>query len=393
MNNSNNNFIKLEALSGILLILMLIFALILANSPWHFYYEKLQELPIGLRIGDFKLEHALLLWVNKGLMSIFFLLLSLEIKREMIEGSLSNLNQIVLPITAAIGGIVCPIFIFMLFNFYHKEFIQGWPIATTTDIAFMLGIITLLRHRVCYSMKVILVALSIIDDIFAVILLALYYTDTLSFWAVFLGVTVVIALFILNRCKVESLVPYAILGVLLWWLMVQSGIHATLTGVILGMMIPLRSNKEKNYSPLKYIEDKLHPWVAFCILPVFVLFNGGVYLGDNTFSQMVHPLYLGISLGLCLGKTIGVFLFSVIVLKLGYAVLPNEINYRQLLGCAALTGIGFTMSLFFTGLAFSDLEGPLDNLARQAVLFGSLISALMGILILVTNKRVSAINQ
>lgn len=387
MSKKTNSFIQLESLSGILLILMLACALILANSPLWDYYEKLQELPIGFTLGTITYNQPLLLWVNKGLMSLFFLLLTLEIKREIFTGGLSTLSRVTLPISAAIGGIICPIIIFLFFNKNHADYVQGWPIVTTTDIAFMLGILTLLRNRVAHSMKVIIVALSIIDDIFAVILLAVYYTDTLSFWAFLLGGSTVFLLFLLNWYRVDSLVPYSLLGIFLWCFMVQSGIHATLAGVILAAFIPFHS-KDKQFSPLKDLEDKLHPWVAFCILPLFVLFNGGVSLGETSFTKLAHPLYLGIGLGLCLGKVIGVFFFSVIILKLKWATLPKEISYRQLLGCSALTGIGFTMSLFFTGLAFTNLESNIDNIARQAVLLGSLLSVILGVCILLTSPRI-----
>lgn len=378
-------FISLEAASGVFLLLALFIALIIANSPLDQSYQQLLDTKITLTFGPFELSKPALLWVNEGLMAIFFMLLALEIKREFIEGELSQLTQVTLPFVGAIGGIGVPILIFALFNHGNSFEMRGWPIPTTTDVAFMLGIVALLGPRVPTSLKVTLVALSIVDDIVAIIIIAVSYSGALSWVSFAIGLSGVLLLILFNVSRVVRIAPYMIVGAIIWIAVLKSGIHATLAGVIVGLLMPLKNARHPERSPLRTLERLLHPWVAYGVLPIFVLFNGAVPFAGFNVSEFARPLALGISLGLFLGKSLGVFACCWLAIKLGLARLPSQSNYRQLLGVSALTGIGFTMSLFLSALAFANTE--YENLSRQAVLLGSLCACVFGVCLLLKKPR------
>lgn len=373
-------FIRYESLGGLLLFLTLFIALGLANSPLNGWYQAVIDTPVHIKLGFVGLQKPAVLWVNEGLMALFFLLLSLEIKRERIEGDLSDMSQLALPVIGAIGGIVVPILIFFYFNHGQALASRGWPIPTTTDVAFMLAIVTLLGSRVPPSLKVMLVALSIVDDIVAIVVIAFTYSKSLSLLSCAIFAVCVVVMMWLNMRRVHRLLPYCLLGIVMWVAMLNTGIHATLVGVVVGLMIPLQGVEEPRQALLRRIERGLHPWVACVILPVFVLFNGGIPFLGLHWSQLLAPLPLGITLGLAIGKTVGVFVFCVIAIKLGIGRLPALTSYRQLLGVSALTGIGFTMSLFLSTLAFSNTI--FEDASRQGVLLGSVLSMIIGIMIL-----------
>jgi Na+:H+ antiporter, NhaA family len=373
-------FIKMEALGGVILLVVLALALVIANSHLSAWYEHFIDLPLHFGIAQFIVKKPLVLWVNEGLMAIFFMVLALEIKREVIGGELSEPSQLILPIAGALGGIVVPVLIYLFFNHHNPDTNIGWPIPTTTDIAFMLGLVALLGKRVPSSLKVMLVALSIVDDIVAVTIIALIYTNTLSHISLLLALIGVLILLYMNYRGVSRIAPYVLIGIAIWFCVLKSGVHATLGGVLVGLTIPLKSKKNPHYSPLRQLEKNLHPWVVFMVLPIFVFFNGGVSFSGMNVASLFSSVPLGIAAGLLVGKTVGVFLFSSLALILGRAKMPAKASYRHLLGVSALTGIGFTMSLFLGALAFTNT--PFENLVRQGVLLGSLCSALLGILIL-----------
>ena len=379
ISKTTKRFIHTQALSGLLLFAMLLCALLISNSTLLPLYNKLADLPIGFQVGNFLLTKPLLLWVNEGLMAIFFMLLALEMKREILEGELNSLSKIALPFIAAIGGITFPAIIYLLFNQHNLETIKGWPVAITTDIAFVLGIVSLLGSRVPPALKAFLVALSIVDDILAVIIIAIFYTNNLSYIALAYTGLAILALLICNLLNVRKIAIYILIGIFMWFCVIKSNIHATLAGVIVGLFIPLHA-KDKIYSPLRRLEKILHPWVAFMILPLFVFMNGGIDFHSFGITQITSPVFIGVSLGLIIGKGLGVFCFSWLLIQMRIAHLPDETNYRQLLGISVLTGIGFTMSLFLAALAFFDT--PYENIVRQSIVIGSLISAIIGIMLL-----------
>lgn len=376
MDKQGQKFISLEAASGLLLILMLAVAMLIANSPLSAIYESILDVPIQVRIGDLNVEKSLLLWINEGLMAIFFLLLALEIKREIMAGELSQPSQILLPLVAAIGGIILPAGVYLIFNYGHADTQQGWPIPTTTDIAFALGIVALLGKRVPISLKVFLVALSIVDDFLAVSIIAIVFTADLSLLSLSLAGVGIIALMILNRCQVSRLAPYILIAIFMWVCVLKSGIHATLAGAVVGGLIPYKT-KRVEHSPLQQLEKNLHPWVAFLVLPLFVFANGGVIFQEFAWADLLTRVPLGIGLGLFVGKGLGVFICCGTLILLGLVKMPSKANWGQLLGISCLTGIGFTMSLFLGALAFFDT--PYLELMRQGVLFGSLLSGVVGI--------------
>ena len=379
LTRSWRQFIALESSGGILLFLTLIVALMIANSPWSDFYMRWTEISIQIRIGDLNLMKSAKLWINEGLMALFFLLLTLEIKREVLVGELSNPAQLLLPVSGAIGGIVVPVFLYWLVTKGHAAAKPGWPITMTTDIAFVMGVISCLGRRVPTSLKVFLVALSIIDDILAVLLIALVYTSKLSTTMLLWVGVATLLLFILNWRGVNRIAAYSLVGVVIWVLTVKSGVHATLAGVVVGLAIPLRARTAEalNGSPLHQLEHSLHPWVAFLVLPLFVFVNGGIPWPTGDLHQLwQQPVSLGIITGLFAGKALGVFLFAGLVIIAGIAKMPAKANWPQFLGISTLTGIGFTMSLFFTSLAFQD---PIQaTLARQAVLIASFIAGIIG---------------
>ncbi len=375
-------FIQMESFAGLLLILMSILALVIANSRWYDNYQHILELPLSVGYAQFHLSKPLLLWVNDGLMAVFFLLIGLELKREILEGQLSSVSQVVLPGLAALGGVLFPALIYYAFNYHSQMGLAGWAIPVATDIAFALGVLTLLGKRVPSSLKLFLLALAIFDDLAAILVIALFYTKSLSLWALGMaGITTAI-LFILNRLQVTKLAIYIILGFALWFFVLKSGVHATIAGVLLAAFIPLNVTKSSQKSPLKYLENKLHTWVTFFILPVFAFANSGINFSGITMPQLINPVSLGVALGLFFGKQIGVFLFSFITIKLKLAKMPFGANWQQLYGVSIICGIGFTMSLFICSLAFEHAPIVYNTEGRIGVMLGTLMSALIGYAVL-----------
>ena len=378
-----NDFIHKESSAGLLLIVVTILALLLQNSFLSDFYTSFLHTHVEVRFGDLQIAKPLLLWVNDGLMAIFFFLIGLEVKREVLEGHLSSLGQIMLPGIAALGGMAVPALVYIAFNGSDSFALNGWAIPTATDIAFALGILSLLGSRVPLSLKIFLMALAIIDDLGAIIIIALFYTSELSTASIAVASAALAILFILNRMGVARKAPYIVVGIILWVSVLKSGVHATLAGVALAFMIPLVSkDKEgKNFSMAKEMGRDLHLWVAFLILPLFAFVNAGVDLKGISLDEMTGSVPLGIMLGLFVGKQLGVFGFSWLAIKLKLAKLPDQSNWMQLYGVAVLTGIGFTMSLFVDSLAFNDTQ--IYHFAdKLAILLGSFLSGLVGYLIL-----------
>ena len=382
--NFIEEFIKKESSSGILLIFVTILALVLKNSALSEYYAAFLRTPVEIRFADLHIAKPLLLWINDGLMAIFFLLIGLEVKREFLEGQLSTPSQVALPGIAAIGGMLVPAAFYIAINHEDPTAMRGWAIPTATDIAFALGVLAMLGKRVPLSLKVFLMALAIIDDLGAIVIIALFYTVELSTLSIVVSACALTTLIIMNRLGVAKKAAYIIVGVILWVSVLKSGVHATLAGVALAFTIPLRctrKDKGKTYSMSKDMEHDLHYWVAFFILPMFAFVNAGVDLRNVSLDQMTTGVPLGIMAGLFLGKQLGVFGFSWVAIKIGLAKLPDRSTWLQLYGVSILTGIGFTMSLFVDSLAFTD-----GNLYQQAdklaVLIASFSAGIAGYLIL-----------
>ncbi len=379
MFDSLQDFIKRESSSGIFLILVTLLALILQNSHLTDFYTHVLQIPVQISFGNFGIAKPLLLWVNDGLMAIFFFLVGLEVKREILEGELSSREQIVLPAIAAFGGMLVPALIFIFFNYNDSFAIKGWAIPTATDIAFALGILSLLGPRVPLSLKIFLMALAIIDDLGAIVIIALFYTSDLSLLSIIVASLSLFVLILMNFFGVVKKAAYILVGLILWVSVLKSGVHATIAGVLLAFSIPLYSvTKEKQkFSMLKDLEHDLHYWVAFFVLPLFAFVNAGVDLEGLSPLALIADVPLGIILGLFLGKQLGVFGFSFVAIKLGFAKLPTGSDFKQLYGVAILTGIGFTMSLFVDSLAYNDTE--LFHYAdKLAILLGSFFSGLIG---------------
>ena len=385
--NFVEEFIKKESSAGITLIFVTILALLLKNSPLSELYNLFLHTPVEIRFGALHIDKPLYLWINDGLMAIFFLLIGLEVKREIIEGHLSTISQVMLPGIAAVGGMVIPALFYIYFNQNQPLGMQGWAIPTATDIAFALGILSLLGNRVPASLKVFLLALAIIDDLGAIVIIAIFYTVDLSKVSITIALLAIATLIIMNRRGVVKKAAYIIVGIILWISVLKSGVHATLAGVALAFTIPLTStDKEGNkFSLSKSIEHDLHFWVAFFVLPMFAFVNAGVDLREVSIENMLGPVPLGIMAGLFLGKQIGVFGFSFIAIKLKLASLPANSSWLQLYGVAVLTGIGFTMSLFVDSLAFKD-DALYEYADRLAILLASFLSGVAGYLILRYSK-------
>lgn len=384
-------FIKKESTAGVLLIFVTILALILQNSGLSGVYSSFLHTHVEIRFGDFQIAKPLLLWVNDGLMAVFFFLIGLEVKREVIEGHLSTLRQVALPGIAAIGGMAVPALVFVAFNQGEEFSMKGWAIPTATDIAFALGILSLLGNRVPLSLKVFLMALAIIDDLGAIVIIALFYTSELSTASIIIASIALVVLFIMNRLGVAKKAAYILVGIVLWVSVLKSGVHATLAGVALAFMIPLSSTgaNGKTFSLSKELEHDLHVWVAFMILPLFAFVNAGVDLRGISIDEMFTPVPMGIMLGLFIGKQVGVFGFSWLAIKMGIARLPDGGNWKQLYGVSILTGIGFTMSLFIDSLAYNDTQ-IYHFSDRLAILLGSFLSGIVGYLVLRGSKKVNA---
>ena len=381
------NFLRLESAAGILLFVSAFIAIICANTSLSIYYNLLLSTSVEIHIGTFSIAKPLLLWINDGLMAVFFFLVGLELKRELVEGELSDKRNIVLPGVGAVGGMLVPALIYVYFNAGDAVAIKGWAIPAATDIAFALGVLTLLGTRVPVSLKIFLTSLAIFDDIGAILVIALFYTSKISLTALIFVAILIPVLFLMNKRNVISKSPYILIGLLMWVAMLKSGVHATLAGVILAMFIPMRSKDNPKISPLKSLEHDLHSVVAFFILPVFAFSNAGINLSGVGIAQILHSVPMGIALGLFFGKQIGIFGLCWLSIRLGFAKLPKGMNWLSLYGTAALCGIGFTMSLFIGSLAFEEKGVDLLFDERLGIILGSLTSGIVGYLVLLVGLR------
>ncbi len=365
-------------------MLAALLAMIIANSPLQHWYALLLDVSVEVRIGALQIAKPLILWVNDGLMAVFFFLVGLELKREILEGELSRPANVLLPALGAVGGVVVPVGIYLLLNHDDMTAMNGWAIPAATDIAFALGILMLLGNRVPASLKIFLVSLAIFDDLAAVLIIAIFYNSDLSVTAMVVAGTCLFALGIMSWRGVSSISPYLWVGLIMWVAVLKSGVHATLAGVALAAFIPMRDKDEPESSPLGELEDDLHHLVAFFILPVFAFANSGVSLQGIGLEQMLHPVPLGIAAGLFLGKQAGVFLFCWLSIRLGIARMPDGANWASLYGVSVLCGVGFTMSLFVASLAFessgTDMHTVFDE--RLGIIAGSLASGVLGYLVL-----------
>jgi NhaA family Na+:H+ antiporter len=371
-------FLQLEAASGLILMGAAVLALVIANSPLDWLYDRLLSARLALTLDGEGLDKPLLLWINDGLMAIFFLLVGLEIKRELAEGELSSWDKAALPAIGAIGGMAVPALVFLAVTWSTPQWHAGWAIPAATDIAFALGVLSLLGPRVPAALKIFLLALAIIDDLGAIVIIAMFYTSDLSLLALALAGGSLVTLLALRLAGVRSLAPFLLVGVFLWICVLKSGVHATLAGVAVAAFIPANRRGSEAESPLEHLEHALHPWVAFAIMPIFAFANAGVSLAGITLGSLAEPLPLGIALGLLLGKQAGVMLFAWTAVRLRLAALPAGVGWRAFYGVAMLTGVGFTMSLFIGTLAFDTPEAGVG--VRVGVLLGSLIAAVAGYL-------------
>ena len=373
MNDMIRDFFKMESAGGILLVIAAAIAMTIANTSLNDAYQGfLHTYVFGMSVSH---------WINDGLMAVFFLLIGLEVKRELLEGALKSKETAIFPAIAAVGGMLAPALVYIMFNYGDAQAIQGWAIPAATDIAFALGIMALLGKRVPVSLKVFLLALAIIDDLGGVVIIALFYTGDLSTSALAVGFAMTAALFILNAKKVTKLTPYMIVGAILWFAVLKSGVHATLAGVVIGFAIPLQGKKGE-HSPLKHMEHALHPYVAFGILPLFAFANAGISLEGVSMDGLTSMLPLGIALGLLIGKPLGIFSFSWLAVKSGVAKLPEGINFVHIFAVSVLCGIGFTMSIFISSLAFGTVNVEFDTYARLGILMGSTTAAVLGYFLL-----------
>lgn len=381
-------FIKQETAAGITLLIMTFVALLISNSFLADQYFSILKYYVSLGFGSFALKLSVMHWINDALMAVFFLFVGLEIKREFLDGELSQIKKAALPIVAAIGGMLVPALVYLYFNINNAETLRGWAIPTATDIAFSIGVLSLLGKRVPISLKVFLVALAIIDDLGAIIIIAIFYSSDLSYLNLFLMFASFVVLMVMNKLGVVKFIPYLLVGLFMWFFTYKSGIHATISGVLLAISIPHKLKLSHHESLLIKLEHTIAPYVAFLIMPIFALANAGVNLDGLSKEKLVDTVTLGVCLGLFLGKQLGVFVFSVAAIKLGFAEKPTNANWLGLYGVGVITGIGFTMSLFVGNLAFANNTGYMDEV-KIGVLLGSLFSTLLGyfILIIATKKN------
>lgn len=383
------NFLKLESSGGILLFTAAILAIICANTSVQSVYFDFLQTQVVLKVGAFAIDKPLLMWINDGFMAVFFVLVGLEVKREMFEGSLSSVRKASLPAFAAFGGMIVPALIYYFINHHDPELIRGWAIPMATDIAFALGIVALLSKQVPLPLKMFLLALAIIDDIGAIVVIAIFFSHEMSMPALIVASLAIITLFTMNRYKVVSMIHYLIVGSILWASVLKSGVHATLAGVIIGFAIPLRGKNGE--TPLYHLEHILAPWCSFVILPLFAFANAGVSFDGMSLEKLTSPVPLGIAFGLFIGKPVGVFLFSYVAVLLRLAGLPQGVNFKQIFAIAVLCGIGFTMSVFIAGLAFGadNNSSNMLPLAQLGILIGTNLSAVVGYILLkaTTNKN------
>jgi NhaA family Na+:H+ antiporter len=379
----------MESANGIILVGAAVAAMVIANSPLNEFYTSFFAIPVEVRVGTFDIAKPLLLWINDGLMAVFFLLIGLELKREILEGQLSDRSMVALPAAGAIGGMVVPALIYFWINRGDPIAVQGWAIPAATDIAFALAIITLLGNRVPIALRLFLVSIAIFDDVGAIVIIALFYTSDISLIALPVALACYPVLVYLNRKGVLEIAPYLFVGTILWIAVLKSGVHATLAGIVLAFFIPMR-DQEKGRSPLHELEHDLHFAVAFLVLPIFAFANAGVSLQGLSFEYLLHPVPLGILAGLFIGKQIGVFSFCWITVKLGLAKLPEDLTWVHLYGTALLCGVGFTMSLFIGSLAFeaTGVDKLFDE--RLGIIAGSILAGAGGYLVLRFAKPKSA---
>jgi Na+:H+ antiporter, NhaA family len=377
-------FLKMESAGGLLLMAAAVLALIVANSPLNGLYRQLLNLPIQVSIGSFGIHKPLALWVDDGLMAVFFFLVGMELKREVVEGHLSSLQQASLPSIAALGGMLAPAAIYAIFNHSDPVALKGWAIPAATDIAFALGVLSLLGNRVPTPLKAFLLSVAIFDDVGAILVIAIFYTAKLSIVALAIALVLVVVAACFNLMGVKKSAPYILIGIPMWVALLKSGVHATLAGVALAMFIPLRMPENADSSApseeplLRQLEHALHPWVAFGVLPVFAFVNAGVSLSGMSIKDAFGAVPLGIIAGLFVGKQIGIMGTCWAAVRLGIASLPGEVNWRQLYGAAVLCGIGFTMSLFIASLAFAQNGIDYHGLDRLGILIGSFVAGLVG---------------
>ncbi|WP_165461987.1 Na+/H+ antiporter NhaA [Atlantibacter sp.] len=370
-------FLANEASGGVLLIIAAGVAMVLANlDSTHTAYQQFLSTPVELRVGALEINKNMLLWINDALMAIFFLMIGLEVKRELLEGSLASRRQAAFPVIAALGGMVVPAALYMIFNFQDPVTREGWAIPAATDIAFALGVLALLGNRVPPALKVFLMALAIIDDLGAIVIIALFYTHQLSVLSLMVAAGAITVLVLLNVLNVRRTGIYILAGVVLWTAVLKSGIHATLAGVIIGFLIPLKT--QNGHSPARSLEHILHPWVAFLILPLFAFANAGVSFEGVTVEGLTSVLPLGIIAGLFIGKPLGIGLFCLLAVKLKWASLPQGTSFKEIMAVGVLCGIGFTMSIFIATLAFSHADSTLITWAKLGILIGSLLAAITG---------------
>ncbi|WBA11271.1 Na+/H+ antiporter NhaA [Salinivibrio kushneri] len=367
-------FLKMESAGGIVLIIAAVLAMFVANSDLQPLYDStLHTYIAGLSVGH---------WINDGLMVIFFLLIGLEVKRELVQGALNSKDKATFPAVAAIGGMLAPALVYLAFNWGDPLAVSGWAIPAATDIAFALGVLALLGNRVPLALKVFLLALAIIDDLGVIVIIALFYSSDLSVVALAGAFAATLVLVAMNMRKVTSITAYVVVGLLLWFSVLQSGVHATLAGVVLGFAIPLKGKTDDDPSPLKKMEHALHPYVSYLILPIFAFANAGVSLDGVSLANLTEMLPLGIALGLLIGKPLGIFSFSWAAVKLGIAKLPARVNFTHIFAVSVLCGIGFTMSIFISSLAFVGVNGEFVTLSRLGILIGSTLAAVIGYAVL-----------
>lgn len=381
MNKTISRFMQLESAGGILLMVAAVFAMILANSPAQGLYQLLLNTPVEIKIANLEIAKPLLLWINDGLMAVFFFLVGLELKRELIEGELSDVKNIILPGVGAVGGMLVPALVYVFFNYDDPEAISGWAIPAATDIAFALGILSLLGSRVPVSLKIFLTSLAIFDDIGAILIIAIFYTSKISLTALVVTALCIPVLAMLNKRHHDGKAVYIFVGIIMWTAMLKSGVHATLAGVVLAMFIPIKS-KNKSFSPLKQMEHGLHTVVAFVILPIFAFANAGINLTGVGINEILHPVPLGIAMGLFVGKQVGIFGFCWLAIRCKVAKIPSGMNYCSLYATAVLCGVGFTMSLFIGSLAFEETGNNMFFDERLGIILGSLLSGVVGFILL-----------
>ncbi len=382
MNNKSNSFYNMETLGGVLLFIAAVLALIVANSPYREAYNYVLQTKATVGIDHFLIKKPLILWVNDGLMAIYFMLIGLEIKREIKRGVLSNKTSLMTPAITALSGLLVPALIFAFFNIHHPVYLQGWAIPTATDIAFTLGIVSLLGSRIPLSFKILITAIAIFDDIAAIVIIAIFYTKSLSLLSLSFALLLTAILIGLNYFKCRRVSVFMIIGIALWVAVLNSGVHATLAGIVIAMTIPDKGKE----SMLTRLEDGLHHWIVFLILPVFAFANAGVTFIGLDLSMFTHPIVLGITCGLFFGKQIGIFLPLTYFVKYKQLLKDDHINLKQVYGISLICGVGFTMSLFIGSLAYQHSQLNLMPLVKIGVVLGSLVAGLAGFLVL---KRVS----